>query len=536
MATKKTSSKTTTTKKGAPSGISYDSIVKAQGGSSVNRQTGAVTTAQGYTAPKVVKTGSGGTTSYGFEGGSSSGNASAITPESMTPVAPTPFVQPPINPVPVAPKIEDLFTSPELTKTPAETQAQSLSDRLQALNNSLVGKSADKVKADAKYGVDAAQKTITDLGVQLTGLNNEAAAIPLQLQQGAAERGVTTSTLGAQQNSRLRTNAIAALGVSSLMAAAQGQLANAQSLSDKAVEAKYAPIQEQITALTSNLQLILNSPDYTLQDKNRAQAQIDNQNRRQYQLDLAKENTSNINKIALDAAANGADAVTLQKIQGAKTAVEAMQYSNIVTEAKNAVAFAQKNNVSTPFFTQGGLVRRTADGKAYETPEEFYADGGAPDFSNAPQVADANGKLLSVAEAKSLGVPYGTTVGQAIQLGITPTTPKRSSGGGSRSSGGSSSGGSYGPANPGSKSSGGFTAFPKTASANNLRNWLASNWHAKASRAAYYDVWGQAAEIMRENGVDPSTPANDKLLWDVFRPGEYANYKKENKDEDVDKV
>ena len=49
--------------------------------------------------------------------------------------------------------------------------------------------------------------------------------------------------------------------------------------------------------------------------------------------------------------------------------------------------FATTNNITQPFFEIGGTIYRTSDFKAYSTPEEFYADGGAHDFSNAQKVA-----------------------------------------------------------------------------------------------------------------------------------------------------
>lgn len=44
--------------------------------------------------------------------------------------------------------------------------------------------------------------------------------------------------------------------------------------------------------------------------------------------------------------------------------------------------------VSTPFVTINGTTYRVSDGKAYSTPDEFFADGGAQDFSNAPEISD----------------------------------------------------------------------------------------------------------------------------------------------------
>lgn len=55
-------------------------------------------------------------------------------------------------------------------------------------------------------------------------------------------------------------------------------------------------------------------------------------------------------------------------------------------EADAAKSFAQTNGITTPFYNVAGTIYRTSDGKAYSTPEAFFADGGARDFSNAPTI------------------------------------------------------------------------------------------------------------------------------------------------------
>jgi hypothetical protein len=141
--------------------------------------------------------------------------------------------------------------------------------------------------------------------------------------------------LGRQENSRLRTNAIAALGVSTLLEASRGNLAAAQDLADRAVQQKYGPIKEQIAAATANLELILNDPKTSLQDKNRAQAQLDIQNQKAYDLGIAEENTKQVYSIANSAASNAQNftptpqypsvSLALSAIQKATTPQEAMQ-------------------------------------------------------------------------------------------------------------------------------------------------------------------------------------------------------------------
>ena len=51
---------------------------------------------------------------------------------------------------------------------------------------------------------------------------------------------------------------------------------------------------------------------------------------------------------------------------------------------------ALENNITQPFYDIGGTIYRTSDGKAYATPEEFFADGGARDFSNAQKLSGSS--------------------------------------------------------------------------------------------------------------------------------------------------
>lgn len=254
-----------------------------------------------------------------------------MTPTSLTQQTPFPTVQPQQTAAyPVS-----TLQPPVLTATPQEQLASNTSSKLQDLYSSLVGKSAYQTQQNSIYGVDAAQKSIADLTAQLTGIKNEAAAIPLQLQQGAADRGVTTPQLGAQQNSRLRTNAIQALGVSTLLAASQGQLANAQALADKAVAQKYDPILERIGALQQNLQLILNDPLTSLQDKNRAQAQLAQQQQQQLLVTQQKQNATEVWDIATSAASNITNFKPAGPYTTASTALQAISTAATKEEALN---------------------------------------------------------------------------------------------------------------------------------------------------------------------------------------------------------
>src|ERR1051326_840084 len=231
-----------------------------------------------------------------------------ITSDTLQNQTPINYTTPNQVPIPAVPD------PAPLTATPTETQANDLTTRLQDLNNSLIGKSAYQTSQENAAGLPALNKNQQDLTTQLQQLKNESLAIPQQLQLDATGRGITAGGLAPLQTARLRTNAIQALGVSSLLDATNGLISSAQQKVDRAVKAQYDPIQEQIDAATKNLNLILNSPQYSLEEKNRAQAQLNAQNAKQKQLDKAKQDSATIQSWAAAALTNGATPLQAQQI------------------------------------------------------------------------------------------------------------------------------------------------------------------------------------------------------------------------------
>src|SRR3990167_10571795 len=165
-------------------------------------------------------------------------NSAALTPTSVLP-----YTAPKTQPVyPVA----GLNNETVLQPTAPEIQADEFTTQLQALNQQLIGQSAFTVEQEKAQKIPELQKTQTDLSAQLKGLQNEALAIPLQLQQEAAGRGITVGGLAPIQTGQLRENAIKALTISSLLESSRGNLATAQTMADRAGAQKYDPIKEEI--------------------------------------------------------------------------------------------------------------------------------------------------------------------------------------------------------------------------------------------------------------------------------------------------
>lgn len=249
-------------------------------------------------------------------------NISTITSRVLAPQAEIRYETP--KPI-IVPTVSGLDTSiPQVNMTAPETEANDLTKRLKELTNSLVGESAYRTEKQNEQNFPELLKTQTDLAARLKAIQNEQAAIPLQLQQSATGRGITAAGLQPIETAALRNNAIQALSVSSLLEASKGNISLANDLVERAVAAKFDPIREEIATKSANLDLILNSPEYTIAEKNRAQAQKAEQDAALAKLETEKENSKKIYDISLKAAENGADSMTLRNIQAAKTPEEAV--------------------------------------------------------------------------------------------------------------------------------------------------------------------------------------------------------------------
>lgn len=246
----------------------------------------------------------------------------AITSETMAPTPSSNFKNP--NALPIYP-VASLDSTPPATLTQPQGEAQKISDRLQELSKATLGEAAFKAEQAKLAGIPELNKTQTDLASKLKGIQNEALAIPLQLQNDANGRGITSGGLTPIQTAALRNNAIAALSVSSLLETSRGNIANAQAQVDAAVSAKYDPIKEEIRVAKENYDLIIKSPQYSASEKKQAAAEKQAADDRQRTIEKEENATKEIYNTGLTALKYGADAATVALIQKAKTPQEAIQ-------------------------------------------------------------------------------------------------------------------------------------------------------------------------------------------------------------------
>lgn len=225
--------------------------------------------------------------------------------------------------------------------TEPEQEASDVISQIRDLNQQTVGESQFRARKEQELGVPELQKTQRDLQAQVKALQNEARAIPLQVQEESTARGRTRAGVEPIETARLRRNAIKALSVSSLLEATKGNLNTALDQVDRAVEQKYEPIKEEIRAKKANLQLILQSPEFSVEQKRRARRQERLQEQRENEVAQQEAEDKAIGQVAVEAARLGADAQTLRRIQNAESEVEATriaQEAGFVEEAKNTFA------------------------------------------------------------------------------------------------------------------------------------------------------------------------------------------------------
>lgn len=176
-----------------------------------------------------------------------------------------------VNPVPLTtPKVPDYQAKIDPTLADLTNQEASARAKLDAANaeakreatsfanmqSLLGGKSTDKLNIYDQTGVTTAYNKIKDLSAQATGLQNEALAIPIQIQNEFAGTGATDAGVAPIQTSRLRDNALKALSLGQQAAIANADYDKAKNYADLKVDAKYEQIQADINAKITNLQAL----------------------------------------------------------------------------------------------------------------------------------------------------------------------------------------------------------------------------------------------------------------------------------------
>lgn len=209
--------------------------------------------------------------------------------------------------------------------TQAEKDQTDLQKRLLESVQKLGGRTEAQLQAEQTAGLPEAQKRVQELNAQLTSLQAEFQAVPLQIQEESRGRGRTAAGVAPLQNARQRQIAIRALGVGALAQAAQGNLTLAQQTADRAVEMEFAPVEAQLQTLQTAYQL--NRDVLEREDKKRSERLGIMLQERERLLKNKKEEKQQIYNVGLLALQEGADQATAQKIFNATSPEEAASFA-----------------------------------------------------------------------------------------------------------------------------------------------------------------------------------------------------------------
>lgn len=257
--------------------------------------------------------------------------------------------------------LQDILKEGDAITSPVQQESQVLQDQFIESLRGLSGQGERLTELEQQAGVPGAQAQLQDLNLQIAQLKGEfdkaIQAVP------SKRRGVALSLVEGEQALLQRQQAAEIGALSSVAQAVQGNIQLAQQTAERAVAIEFAAKEQELAVLQQ--QLDFNRDKMTAAEKRRADLLQVRLTERQEQINTEKEERQDIVGLAL-AAAEAGDAQAAQAILRAKTFDEAFGLGS-----------------------------------------EFLATG--------------TDELLSIADAQQLGLPFGTTVGQAASLGIVPT-------------------------------------------------------------------------------------------------------------------
>ena len=229
-------------------------------------------------------------------------------------------------------------TQGALQQTEAEiARLQGQSSQVEQTNNQLIteflsnlrqtqGRDQAQLQAETQAGIPEQQKRLQELTGRLTQLQNEALAIPLQIQEESVGLGRTTGGVEPIQTARLRQNAIQSLTIGAQAQALQGNIALAQQQVNRAVDLEFKPIEDRLDFLKTAY--TLNKDILDREDKKRSeqlQIQLDERARI---LNEQKIEKNGIYDVMTRVASFGAPQSVVDSIRGAKTLGEAISLAS----------------------------------------------------------------------------------------------------------------------------------------------------------------------------------------------------------------
>lgn len=211
--------------------------------------------------------------------------------------------------------------------TPAKNEGQitDLERSVAELTGQLAQEPSRRAQLEGTPEMESKRQQISSLVARANALSAEAQAIPLQMQQQIQEGGanVTKGGIAPIQTAALRNNAIQALSTGALLSAAQGDLTSALDQVDRAVAAEFEPIKAQLAAKRANLEMLMNDPASTREEKRRAAVAEVRLTGLEQEQTRKEEEKKSIYNLASKLAEFGVNSDISTKVQNAKSFEEA---------------------------------------------------------------------------------------------------------------------------------------------------------------------------------------------------------------------
>lgn len=275
----------------------------------------------------------------------------SITAQSLSPQ--TAFT-PTLPQYPPLPGMPEAIINEQFAPLQGDQQISGIQSKIAQLTGQFAQEDSRRSQLLANPDIEAQRKSVNELSNQLSMIQKQASAIPLQLAEQAKGSGIDYRILSRQQESSLRRNTIQAIQTSALLQAAQGNLTLALDQVDRAVKAEFEPLKAELVAQQANLDALKNDPARIREEARRkaiSEAKmkelVDDAQRR---LDEKKEKArkeeddkKTIQALALQAQSNGAPNAILSQIISSPNVNSAMMAATGYT-AKETVQSIQEYN------------------------------------------------------------------------------------------------------------------------------------------------------------------------------------------------
>lgn len=234
-------------------------------------------------------------------------------------------IKPPTAPIPdtmgtqsYAEMTRQALAEAEMATQPLSQERSSLIDQYKQQAGLLEGMAPDAQAIREAQGVTTNTKLVKDIADQILAARTQT---DVQKLQKGNLGGITTGMAQNIDQEAERNLAVKNLTLGAQLAAAQGNLALAEDNANRAIEAKYAPIEARINNLKSYLEM--NKEELIRVDKKAYEKQTAMLNAKMKDVEEQKAGAEALQKIVVNAASQGAPSSLITRAQGAKNAMEA---------------------------------------------------------------------------------------------------------------------------------------------------------------------------------------------------------------------